>query len=112
MIMRSTLGSLYRHTLLLFALVACALLTLALLPARAHVSTEWGIDRKGGDIPGKKFVMPNAAECAKSCNGDAQCKAYTYVYPGVLGPKGLCFLKDSVPDPIADGCCISGVKNG
>ena len=55
--MRSTLGSLYRQALLLPALVASALLTLAPSPVRAHVSTEWGTDRPGGDIPGKKFDL-------------------------------------------------------
>jgi len=109
--MRSTLGWLCSQALLLLALVALALLTFA-LPAGAHVSTEWGTDRPGGDIPGKKYVMANAADCAKSCNGDAQCQAYTYVYPNVQGPKGLCYLKSSVPAPVASGCCISGVKNG
>lgn len=110
--MQSTVGFTNLKTLLLRALVACALLTLALSPAQGHVSTEWGTDRKGGDIPGKKFAMPNFVECQKACNGDAQCKAFTYVYPGVQGPKGLCYLKDLVPKPAASGCCVSGVKGG
>ena len=112
MIMRSTLGSLYRQALLLPALVASALLTLAPSPLRAHVSTEWGTDRPGGDIPGKKFEKPDAVQCGKTCDGDAECKAYTYVYPGVQGPKGQCYLKSSVPAPVANTCCISGVKGG
>jgi PAN domain len=112
MIMRSTLGSLYRHTLLLSALVACALLTtLARSLAADHVSTEWGVDRLGGDL-GLGFETPDAEQCRQACADNAQCMAYTYAYPGVKGPKGLCFLKSSVPAPIADNCCISGVKKG
>jgi hypothetical protein len=112
MIMRSTLGSLYRHTILLFALVAGALTTTpaASLPPE-HVSIEWGVDRFGGDL-GKGFEKPNAEECRQACANNPQCKAFTFAYPGVTGPKGMCFLKSSVPAPIAKNGFISGVKNG
>ncbi len=110
--MRSFLGSLCRRTLLLLALAAGALsLTLALSPARAHTSTEWSIDRKGGDMgPGKE--MANAELCRGACDNNAACKAYTFVYKGAHSPKALCFLKSSVPPPLNNNCCISGVKNG
>jgi hypothetical protein len=91
--MRSTLGSINRQTLLLRALAAGALLTtLTLSPARGHVSTEWGIDRVGGDL-GPGIELADAAQCRQACEAEAQCKAYTYVYPGVQGPKGQCYLK-------------------
>jgi hypothetical protein len=112
MVMRSTLGFTNLKTLLLRALVACALLTIALVPARAHVSTEWGTDRPTNGGPEQKIQMANAEQCRQKCENDGQCQAYTYVYPGWQGPQGQCYLKPSVPAPVASWCCISGVKGG
>jgi hypothetical protein len=112
MIMRSTLGSLYRQTSLLAALVACALLMHALSPARAHVSTEWATDRPTKSGPETKVPAANAEECRQACEKNGQCKAYTFVYPGWQGKQSWCYLKPSVPAAVASWCCISGVKNG
>lgn len=110
--MRSTPGSTIRQTLLLPTLVAGALLTIALSPAGGHVSTEWGTDRPANGIPEQKFEAANAEKCRQACEAQAQCKAYTFVYPGWQGPKGQCYLKTSVPAAVASWCCISGVKGG
>lgn len=47
--------------------------------------------------------------CRAACDGDRNCRAWTYVVPG-RQPNGECFLKDSVPEPSVSDCCISGVK--
>lgn len=47
--------------------------------------------------------------CKASCEGDRQCKAWTYVKPGRT-EHGECFLKESVPEPSESGCCVSGIK--
>ena len=38
------------------------------------------------------------------------CVAFTYVNPGVQGPRARCWLKGAVPAPVPDACCVSGVK--
>jgi hypothetical protein len=112
MVMRLTSSVTNLRTVMLHALVACAFVTIASSPARAHVSTEVYIDRPGADIPGKKFQTADFAQCRQACEADVQCKAYTFVYPGVQGPQGQCYLKSSVPAPVANKGCISGVKGG
>lgn len=47
--------------------------------------------------------------CRAACDGDRNCRAWTYVVPG-RQPNGECFLKDSVPEPSVSDCCISGIK--
>lgn len=49
--------------------------------------------------------------CKASCDGDRQCKAWTYVIPGRT-EHGECFLKESVPEPSESECCVSGIKRG
>jgi hypothetical protein len=48
--------------------------------------------------------------CKNGCRNDPNCKAWTYVHPGIQGPKGVCYLKGgSVPNAHTSDCCISGV---
>ena len=73
---------------------------------------EANTDRPGGDY--KHFdniggVQVTANQCATACFKDANCKAWTYVRPNTIqGPKGNCWLKNAVPAPTANKCCISG----
>lgn len=38
-----------------------------------------------------------------------RCKAWTYVRPGFQHEYAVCYLKNAVPRPVSDKCCISGV---
>ena len=67
-----------------------------------------GIDRPGRDY--RNFPVGSANECHKACMAEAQCKAWTYVKPGIQGPSARCWLKHSVPGPVRNTCCTSGVK--
>ncbi|MBN8994531.1 MAG: PAN domain-containing protein [Rhizobiales bacterium] len=69
-----------------------------------------GRDRPGSDY--SSFNLPNAnpGACANACNGDLNCKAWTYVNPGIKGPQARCFLKDAIPAEVAADCCVSGAK--
>ena len=73
---------------------------------------ESGINRPGGDY--KDFVMEPSiagfAPCQSACTSNSQCKAWTFVVAGVQGPKPHCWLKNTIPKPINDKCCVSGVK--
>jgi hypothetical protein len=71
---------------------------------------EIGIDRLGGDY--RDFeTTPDAgsASCAAACDGDSNCRAWTYVRPGYIGASARCFLKDKITRPRQKPCCVSGV---
>jgi hypothetical protein len=71
---------------------------------------EFGIDRFGGDLRSMELPAdPSGKSCAAACDGEAQCRAWTYVRPGYIGPAASCFLKDHVTRPQRKPCCISGV---
>ena len=71
-----------------------------------------GIDRNGSDY--RDFDLPNADPllCRDACLGEARCQAWTYVKPGVQGDAARCWLKEAVPPPTPDACCVSGVRVG
>lgn len=70
---------------------------------------EINVDRLGGDLrPG--FPADSPAECERSCKMEDQCRAYTWVKPGIQAVTGMCWLKGSHRPQRADNCCVSGVK--
>lgn len=71
---------------------------------------EYDTDRPGMDY--KNFDLPSSDPnlCVNACAGDPQCKAFTYVKPGIQGPNARCWLKNSVPASRQSPCCISGIK--
>ncbi len=71
---------------------------------------EQGVDRPGGDYHGFPLTQAKPALCQQACRNDARCRAWTYVKPGIKGPQAACYLKNSVPGPRKDACCVSGVK--
>jgi hypothetical protein len=77
-----------------------------------YVGFRWekGVDRPGMDY--RNFLLDSADpnDCAKACNNDPRCAAFTYVNPGVTGPKAHCFLKSGVPPAKLSDCCMSGIK--
>ena len=71
---------------------------------------EFSIDRAGGDF--KSFDIPPDATgeaCAKACQADSKCRAFTYLRPGYGSASARCFLKDRITRPRRKPCCISGV---
>jgi hypothetical protein len=66
------------------------------------------------DLPGMNLRSfdpnENPQLCEAECKQDPQCKAWTYVRPGVQGPTARCWIKSGVPSPVVNKCCISGVK--
>ena len=67
-----------------------------------------GIDRPGRDY--RNFPVSSSSECQHACNAEGKCQAWTYVKPGVQGASARCWLKHSVPEPVHNNCCTSGVK--
>jgi hypothetical protein len=71
---------------------------------------ERGINRRGMDYRNFDLATPNPELCWNECLREPRCRAYTYVHPGVQGPMARCWLKDGVPNPTQETCCVSGVK--
>jgi PAN domain len=78
--------------------------------ARAATTTELDVDRPGGDLNSIELQQADPALCRKACEAEAQCKAYTFVKPGVQGETARCWLKASMPPAVPNHCCVSGVK--
>lgn len=71
---------------------------------------EQDVDRPGSDF--KILWLRGGVEaCQEACAQNPQCKSYTYVREGVAGRLEGCWLKNGVPPPVEDGCCVSGVKS-
>lgn len=74
----------------------------------AHGAFEFDTDRPGGDISASN-IAGNWEECHRMCVGNLNCRAFTWVRPGVQGPSARCWLKNVVPGAQANGCCVSAV---
>lgn len=71
---------------------------------------EMFTDRLGGDYRNFEVKADDRGEtCRAACDGDQQCRAWTYVRPGYIGQAPRCFLKEQVKAPRRKPCCISGV---
>lgn len=73
---------------------------------------EMNTNRPGLDY--RSFDMPwdDPDICREACKRDTKCKAWTYVKPNIQGTYSRCWLKHSVPNPLPNNCCASGVKGG
>jgi len=87
------------------------------IPKEAPPSKEPQWIEADTDRPGKDFrnfwMMHNSSQiCREACEKDANCKAYTYVPPGLSGnpSKARCWLKHGVPQPVSRKGMVSGVK--
>ena len=71
---------------------------------------ERDVDRFGMDYRHIKLPAADPLLCQSECAGDAGCKSFTYVKPGLHGPGAVCYLKNGEPNPTPDNCCISGLR--
>lgn len=69
---------------------------------------EYNTDRPGGDYGQRATVSP--AACRSICSADGACQAFTFGKPLSPAANGQCFLKRTVPAPVASGCCISAKR--
>ncbi len=70
---------------------------------------EANSDRIGHDYVNFKVPTGGPAVCQVACKGDARCKSWTYVKPGVYEPTGRCWLKAKAPPGRPNQCCVSGL---
>jgi len=92
------------------AITICAAVAIILIFAGVSHAIEYGVDRPGRDYRSFNLSTPNPALCKNQCAAEGQCVAWTYVNPGVQGAQARCWLKSSVPPPVQNNCCASGVK--
>ena len=74
------------------------------------ISLEQDTDRPGSDYQNFDIETSNPCECARRCVNDSECRAFTYVRPGVQGTNAKCWLKNSIPEPQHSSIGVSGVK--
>jgi 1-phosphatidylinositol phosphodiesterase len=79
-------------------------------PPPAGGGYEMNMDRAGSDYRSFDLPQPRAEFCRDACMREPQCRAFTYVNPGVQGPNARCWLKNNVPPARMNACCISGTK--
>ncbi len=79
---------------------------------REAMPMEYNRDRGGSDYD--NYPLPEARPelCRDACLNDPNCKAFTYVIPGVFSPKAHCWLKNAVPLAKYNPVCVSGKKLG
>lgn len=83
--------------------------SMILIIAGQAYAWEDNTDRPGLDYKNFDLKDADATLCENACNGDAACKAWTFVKPR-RGSQARCWLKNSVPPANSSDCCTSGVK--
>jgi hypothetical protein len=68
----------------------------------------YNIDMPGWDYSRIELDQPDVNLCTNACRNDGHCASWTYVNPGVQGPKAACYLKSGLPNYKSDHCCVSG----
>jgi Caspase domain/PAN domain len=82
--------------------------------ASDHIVTQSSTQENNVDRPGldyRNFNLPSSDPqlCQQACLSEKICAAWTYVHEGVQGPSPRCWLKNQVPNPQPNSCCVSGV---
>ncbi len=68
-------------------------------------SMEYGSDRPGGDYANRAATTAN--QCRTMCANEGRCRSFTFV-----AATNRCWLKATVPNPVAQASMYSGVKRG
>jgi hypothetical protein len=68
-----------------------------------------GLDLAGSDYSSQDDANDRGRSCAAKCVRDNQCRAFTWVQPGVQGSSAKCWLKNGIPEPTANSNVISGI---
>jgi hypothetical protein len=71
---------------------------------------EMNTNRPGQDYRNFDLSTPDPKACQTACLEDMKCRAWSYIKPGIQGPKARCWLKSGIPPAEPAPCCVSGVK--
>jgi hypothetical protein len=95
-------------------LLGACLLTLACIAAVVgaprQALAQANSDRPGGDYLNAPVPSGDPEDCALMCERDRRCRAWSFSYPTDPAIGAVCWLKSTVPAPVADNCCVSGVR--
>ncbi|MCW5600037.1 PAN domain-containing protein [Nitrosomonas sp.] len=72
---------------------------------------EQGVDRWGGDYRRIELTLSDPMVCQAECVLDSSCKAFSYVKPKYQVKNPVCYLKNTVPEPAKNFCCVSGLRS-
>jgi hypothetical protein len=86
------------------------LLVLGAAAGAQPVTLEPDTNRPGRDYRDFELKRADPEACRQACVKETRCRAFTYVKPGVRGPRAHCWLKDAAPAEKQSSCCVSGVK--
>ncbi len=97
------------------SLTLCLVVVCLLVPVSANGQSvafdiERNVNRGGSDLSSSDIPNNDFYTCVAKCRDNVNCKAFTYVNPGVQGPNARCWLKSAVSASTSNSCCISGVK--
>lgn len=92
------------------AAIALVLALAALAAGMQPATAQTGFDRPGGDYTSVPVRSGDPAACAAACDRDKKCRAWTFSYPATVGEAAVCWLKDEVPPPVPNSCCVSGIR--
>ena len=82
-----------------------------LLWATAGVAqAQTGFDRRGSDYLWLEIRSGDPADCAARCEHDVRCQAWSFSFPRADNAVAACWLKNRVPPPVGDSCCVSGIR--
>lgn len=73
-------------------------------------SAQTGYDRFGGDYTRFEVRSGDPDVCAARCERDSRCRAWSFSYPKTAAGAATCWLKNQVPSPVENKCCVSGVR--
>jgi len=109
----------YRRNAAMVSALFAIVLTLSIVPnsigtvfGQAQFSIEFDTDRMYGDYKDFDLAEANYLVCQNACANDPNCKAFTYVKPGVQATSARCWLKNSIPGSYSNTNCITGIKKG
>ena len=63
-----------------------------------------------GDRGGVAHNIDNAIACESACDRTQGCRGWTWVKPGVQGPRAVCWIKNQIVATMRSNCCISGYR--
>ena len=70
---------------------------------------EIGFDRQGSNL-GQGRPADTVGTCETACAANAECRAYTWVKPGVQDGGAICWLKSAPAPRFRSDCCVSGFR--
>ena len=94
----------------IISMTAIAVLFFVSIALMDSLALEYDTDRPGMDYNSFDLSSANPSLCEQACNADPNCRAFTYVKPGVQGTNARCWLKNGIPAAQPATCCDSGVK--